>query len=124
MIDEAIIERIRQRLESARGATTGVTPRLCSLVRTALDAAGLPDVKILVSGGMTHTRIRSFEREGAPVDGYGVGSALYDRADGRFEFTQDVVKPVAKCGRVYMPSNRLQTVDVASVAAAISPADV
>lgn len=122
MIDQSIWKLINDRLESADGVTTGVTPRLVQLVRTALDHAGFDFVKILVSGGMTIQKIREFEASGAPVDGYGVGSALYDRCDGRFEFTQDVVKPVAKRGRVYQKSDRLTSVDVRRVAETVSGA--
>jgi nicotinate phosphoribosyltransferase len=118
--DAAIFERIQKRVEAARGATTGVTPRLCHLVRQALDGEGFDAVKILVSGGMSPGRIRQFEAEGAPVDGYGVGSALYDRADGRFEFTQDVVQPTAKRGRTYRASSRLTAVDVARIQEAVA----
>jgi nicotinate phosphoribosyltransferase len=121
--DAAIFERIQKRVEAARGTTTGVTPRLCNLVRQALDAEGFDAVRILVSGGMSPHRIREFESEGAPVDGYGVGSALYDRADGRYEFTQDVVKPKAKCGRTYRASSRLVTVDVARIQEAVAGPD-
>jgi nicotinate phosphoribosyltransferase len=121
MIDRAILDRIEDRLESARGTTTGVTPQLCHLVRAALDAEGFPAVKILASGGMTVAKIRHFEKCQAPVDGYGVGSALYDRAGGRFEFTQDVVEPRAKMGRALIASHRLAHVDAAALAAAVTP---
>jgi hypothetical protein len=50
-----------------------------------------------------------------------VGSALYDRAEGRFEFTQDVVKPTAKMGRALIDSHRLARVDTAALAAAVTP---
>jgi len=120
MIDEAILQLVHDRLDSARGSTTGVTPRLAAMVREALDKAGFDFVKLLVSGGMSVKKIRDFEARNAPVDGYGVGSALYDRADGRFEFTQDVVRPVAKRGRVFTPSDRLIPVDVAKVAASVA----
>jgi len=53
-----------------------------------------------------------------------VGSALYDRCGGRFEFTQDVVKPVAKRGRVFTKSERLTAIDVNRVAETVSGARV
>src|SRR3954465_11988098 len=65
---------------------TGVTPQLVWNVRQALDNAGFPRVKIFVSGGFTAQKIAEFEREGVPVDGYGVGSSLFQ---GRFDFTAD-----------------------------------
>jgi Nicotinic acid phosphoribosyltransferase len=91
---------------------TGVNPQLVWNVRRALDAAGFPQVKIIVSGGFTVDKIRDFEQQGVPVDGYGVGSSLFQ---GRFDFTADVVllegKPCAKVGREYRPNPRLVKVD-------------
>jgi nicotinate phosphoribosyltransferase len=91
---------------------TGVNPQLVWNVRRALDQAGFPAVKIVVSGGFTVEKIRDFERERVPVDGYGVGSSLFQ---GRFDFTADVVlvdgKPCAKVGREYRPNPRLERVD-------------
>jgi nicotinate phosphoribosyltransferase len=91
---------------------SGVNPHLVWNVRRALNGAGFPGVKIVVSGGFTVDKIRDFEREGVPVDGYGVGSSLFQ---GRFDFTADVVlvdgKPCAKVGREYRPNPRLEKVD-------------
>src|SRR6185437_1188120 len=56
---------------------TGVNPQLVWNVRRGLDAAGFPQVKIVVSGGFTVDKIRDFEQQGVPVDGYGVGSSLF-----------------------------------------------
>ena len=56
--------------------------------REALDAAGFPDVRIVVSGGFNAERIRGFEARGVPVDAYGVGSSLIRGAN---DFTADVV---------------------------------
>jgi nicotinate phosphoribosyltransferase len=90
----------------------GVNPQLVWNVRRALDADGFPQVKIVVSGGFTVEKIRDFEREGVPVDGYGVGSSLFQ---GRYDFTADAVllqgKPCAKVGREYRPNPRLERVD-------------
>ena len=90
---------------------TGVNPQLVWNVRRALDAGGFEKVKIVVSGGFTVDKIRDFEREKVPVDGYGVGSSLFQ---GRFDFTADVVllegKPCAKVGREYRPNPRLERV--------------
>jgi nicotinate phosphoribosyltransferase len=91
---------------------TGVNPQLVWNVRQALDAAGFNGVKIMVSGGFTVEKIRDFERQRVPVDGYGVGSSLFQ---GRYDFTADVVllqgKPCAKVGREYRPNPRLERVD-------------
>ena len=90
---------------------TGVNPQLVWNVRRALDDAGFPEVKIVVSGGFTVEKIRQFEERGVPVDAYGVGSSLFQ---GRFDFTADVVmvdgKPCAKVGREYQPNPRLELV--------------
>ncbi|HID86846.1 MAG TPA: nicotinate phosphoribosyltransferase [Anaerolineae bacterium] len=79
-----------------------VTPALVKEVRARLDQAGFPDVKIFVSGGITPERIRQFIAEGAPVDGYGVGS--YISGARPIDFTGDLKvvagKPLAKRGRI------------------------
>ncbi len=91
---------------------TGVNPQLVWNVRRALDNAGFNQVRIYVSGGFTVEKISDFERQQVPVDGYGVGSSLFQ---GRFDFTADVVlrdgKPAAKVGRAYRPNPRLERVD-------------
>jgi len=79
-----------------------VTPDLVKEVRARLDQAGFPNVKIFVSGGITPERIRQFIAEGAPVDGYGVGS--YISGARPIDFTGDLKvvdgKPLAKRGRI------------------------
>ena len=91
---------------------TGVTPRLVEKVRSGLDEAGYPNVRIVASGGFTAERIREFEAAGVPVDAYGVGSSLI-RGDN--DFTADVVsvdgRPCAKVGRRYSPNPRLERVE-------------
>src|SRR5579863_163063 len=90
----------------------GVNPRLVQNVREALDQAGFPEVKIVVSGGFDVKRIARFEADGVPVDAYGVGSSLIR---GENDFTADVVvvngHPCAKVGRSYKPNLRLERVD-------------
>jgi nicotinate phosphoribosyltransferase len=90
---------------------TGVNPTLVWNVRNALDAEGLGDIKILVSGSITVQRIREFEDAGVPVDAYGVGSAL---TSGRFGFAADVVMldgaPHARAGRSLKPNPRMERV--------------
>jgi nicotinate phosphoribosyltransferase len=87
---------------------TGVNPRLVERVREGLDAAGHERVKIVASGGFDADKIRRFERHGAPVDTYGVGSSLLR---GQNDFTADVVlvegRPCAKAGRRHKPNDRL-----------------
>lgn len=46
------------------------------MVRRELDAAGLRDVKVLVSGDIDEYRIAAILGAGAPVDGFGVGGNL------------------------------------------------
>lgn len=91
----------------------GVNPTLVRIVRRALDHAGYTHVKILVSGGFTEEKVRMFEKEKTPVDGYGVGSAL---VHGNNDFTADVVKvngkKTGKAGRVYIPNRRLQVIRI------------
>jgi nicotinate phosphoribosyltransferase len=90
---------------------TGVNPVLVERVRQALDGAGHERVRIVASGGFDAERIREFERLGAPVDSYGVGSALLR---GENDFTADVVRvdgrDCAKVGRRYNPNPRLAPV--------------
>jgi nicotinate phosphoribosyltransferase len=92
-------------------APTGVNPVLVERVREALDAAGHERVRIVASGGFDAARIAEFERLGAPVDAYGVGSALIR---GSNDFTADVVivdgRPCGKVGRRFRPSARLEPV--------------
>lgn len=89
----------------------GVTEPLVRKVRDALDAAGFDTVRIVVSGGFTVEKIRSFEERGVPVDAYGVGSSLLR---GENDFTADVVMtdglPSAKVGRHLRPNPRLELV--------------
>ncbi|MCC6730470.1 MAG: nicotinate phosphoribosyltransferase [Chthonomonadales bacterium] len=89
----------------------GVNPRLCFLMRRAIDSAferwDLParwvdrarrwcrDVRIIVTGGFTPDRIRQFEAQGVPADVYGVGSYLFSncpRCGTNSDFTADIVR--------------------------------
>jgi nicotinate phosphoribosyltransferase len=89
----------------------GVNEQLVRKVRAALDAGGFSAVQIVVSGGFTVERIRSFEERGVPVDAYGVGSSLIR---GETDYTADVVVAdgveVAKVGRRLRPNPRLEPV--------------
>lgn len=96
-------------LAGIKDAPSGVSPKLAATVRSALDAEGFSQVKIIVSGGFTPEKIARFEAAKAPVDGYGVGSAL---VHGDNDFTADIVlvegKPVAKVGRAYQTNARME----------------
>jgi nicotinate phosphoribosyltransferase len=89
----------------------GVNERLVRKVRSALDSEGFVDVRIVVSGGFTASRIRAFESAGVPTDVYGVGSSLLR---GSNDFTADIVRvegrAVAKVGREERPNPRLEVV--------------
>jgi nicotinate phosphoribosyltransferase len=90
---------------------TGVTPELVQRVRDALDAAGHDHVHIVASGGFDAEKIEHFERVGARVDAYGVGSSLVQGAN---DFTADVVRlegrDCAKAGRRFRNNPRLERV--------------
>jgi nicotinate phosphoribosyltransferase len=105
LVDRSVVPQM------GRFKPTGVNPQLVWNVRRALDARGFHHVRIFVSGGFTVDKIREFEALGVPVDGYGVGSSLFQ---GRFDFTADVVRlegrPCAKVGREYRPNPRLERV--------------
>ena len=91
-----------------------VTPELVKEVRARLDLAGFSHVKIFVSGGIDPERIRGFAEMGAPVDGYGIGSAISGASP--IDFTADIKalegKPLAKRGRIpgTTPNPRLRKV--------------
>lgn len=118
----------------------GVNPKLVVLVRQALDAAweswdvppSLTDaardfcrnIKIVVTGGFSAERIAQYEREGVPVDVYGVGSSLL-RADSATstDYTMDVVRvniggawrDLAKIGRAPNDNPDLKPVDLSAL---------
>ncbi|CAG0954890.1 nicotinate phosphoribosyltransferase [Anaerolineae bacterium] len=89
-----------------------VTPELVKETRARLDQAGFPRVKIFVSGGVDAERIALFKNVGAPVDGFGIGSAISGAPP--IDFTGDLKeidgKPIAKRGRIpgITPNPRLQ----------------
>jgi nicotinate phosphoribosyltransferase len=117
----------------------GVNPRLCWLVRQALDKAweswNLPkswrqraadycrSVQIVVSGGFNPDKITRFEELGVPVDIYAVGSSLMSNDDAlntNTDFTADVVRVkingdwvnMAKMGRQANDNPDLEPVDL------------
>lgn len=120
----------------------GVNPRLCWLVRQALDNAWqgwslspewrerardyCRNVKIVVSGGFNPTKIGRFEELGVPVDIYGVGSSLMsndDQLGTNTDFTADVVRvkvnggwvDLAKKGRYPTDNPDLEPVNLADL---------
>jgi nicotinate phosphoribosyltransferase len=105
LADRAMAERYGE------DAPTGVAPELVRVVRDELDAAGHRGVNLVVSGGFTADRIRTFQAADVPVDAYGVGSSLLRGAN---DFTADIVvtdgRPSAKVGRELRPNPRLRPV--------------
>jgi nicotinate phosphoribosyltransferase len=50
-------------------------------VRAILDDAGLHDITIFASGGLDEQLLQRYTAEGAPIDGYGIGSSLTTSQD-------------------------------------------
>jgi len=117
----------------------GVNPRLCWIVRQAIDSAWeswelSPDwgeqaadycrhVNLVVSGGFHPKKIKWFEELGVPVDIYGIGSSLMSNEEivgTNTDFTADVVRvkvngewiDLAKVGRQATDNPDLEPVDL------------
>ena len=113
-----VAEALGEKLNSVRldtpGERGGVTADLVKEVRARLDLAGFKKVEIFVSGGLDPERITYFLENGAPVDGFGVGS--YISGAKPIDFTADLHeiegKPIAKRGRIpgITPNPRLKRV--------------
>ncbi|WP_077529742.1 nicotinate phosphoribosyltransferase [Vreelandella utahensis] len=76
---DRVIELLRGAGEGAPPATavrldSGDLLELSRAARQRLDAAGFPDVKIVVSSGLDEYAIQELVASGAPVDGFGVGT--------------------------------------------------
>jgi nicotinate phosphoribosyltransferase len=54
---------------------------LSKSVRTILDAGGLHDTTIFVSGGLDEDSLLAFAKAGAPIDGIGIGTSLTTSSD-------------------------------------------
>jgi nicotinate phosphoribosyltransferase len=54
---------------------------LSKSVRAILDRGGLSDVTIFASGGLDEDSLAAFVRQGAPIDGLGVGTSLTTSSD-------------------------------------------
>jgi len=54
---------------------------LSKAVRGILDQGGLQETTIFVSGGLDEDSLLQFAREGAPIDGIGIGTAMTTSAD-------------------------------------------
>ena len=100
-VARALGERLRGVRLDTPPERGGVTPDLVKEVRVRLDLAGFRHVEIFVSGGFTPDRIKQFNEDGAPVNGFGVGS--YISSSPPNDFTADIReidgRSIAKRGR-------------------------
>ncbi|MFF3200989.1 nicotinate phosphoribosyltransferase [Streptomyces sp. NPDC002962] len=69
---------------SAVRLDSGDLGALAIRARTLLDAAGLPDVRIVASGGLDEYAVDELVRSGAPIDVYAVGTRVGVSADAPF----------------------------------------
>ena len=60
---------------------SGDLTALSILARRRLDDDGFPGVTVFVSGGLDETAIERLLRDGAPIDGFGVGTSLAVSSD-------------------------------------------
>jgi nicotinate phosphoribosyltransferase len=60
---------------------SGDLAALSKSVRAILDAGGLHDVTIFASGNLDEYRVAALLRDGAPIDGFGIGTSLVTSAD-------------------------------------------
>lgn len=75
--------------------------------RRILDAAGLPEVQIVVSGGLDETKVERLVRERAPVDVFAVGTKVGVSADA--PYLDSAYKMVAYDGRPVMKLSAKKT---------------
>ena len=55
---------------------SGDLGELARAVRAILDAGGFNDIEIFASGGLEERAVEALVRSGAPIDGFGIGTAL------------------------------------------------
>jgi nicotinate phosphoribosyltransferase len=78
---------LASRLKAERIAVRGVRldsgdmVALSKSVRRILNEGGLTDVIIFASGGLDEHELMRFAREGAPIDGFGIGTSLTTSSD-------------------------------------------
>jgi nicotinate phosphoribosyltransferase len=70
--------------EAAIRIDSGDLAAMARRARTALDDAGLPEVRIVVSGGLDEFALEALVSEGAPIDVAGVGTRMATSADAPF----------------------------------------
>ncbi len=78
-----IARRLAERGIKVRGVRldSGDVIELSREVRRILDEAGLPEIRIFVSGGLDERKIAEIVSSGAPVDAFGVGTKMGVSAD-------------------------------------------
>jgi nicotinate phosphoribosyltransferase len=114
LVAQALGEKLNSVRLDTPGERGGVTADLVKEVRARLDLAGFNHVGIFVSGGVNPERIAYFTENGAPIDGFGVGS--YISGAKPIDFTADLHevegKPIAKRGRIpgITPNPRLKRI--------------
>ena len=79
----ALAPRLQQAGIAIRGVRldSGDLIALSKSVRAILDAGGLKDTTIFVSGGLDEDSLLTFAKAGAPIDGIGIGTSLTTSAD-------------------------------------------
>ncbi len=118
---------------------SGDLAALCSLARQLLDDAGFPAVEIFVSGGLDETAIERLLRDGAPIDGFGIGTSLAVSSDApapetAYKLVEYAGRPVMKLSesKVSLPGAKqvfrrfdggMMAGDVIGLASEPSPAD-
>jgi nicotinate phosphoribosyltransferase len=98
---------------SAVRLDSGDLGRLAAEVRTVLDDAGFPDVRILASGDLDEHRIAELLAAGAPIDAFGVGTQLGTSGDAPslgavYKLVDDALGPRMKLaeGKVTLPGRK------------------
>lgn len=79
----AVAEELRARGQRLQGVRldSGDLGDLARQARKLLDDAGFNDTQVVASGGLDEYRIHELMAEGAPIDAFGVGSALTTSED-------------------------------------------
>jgi nicotinate phosphoribosyltransferase len=79
----ALAPKLKQAGIAIRGVRldSGDLVALSKSVRAILDAGGLKDTTIFVSGGLDEDSLLGFAKAGAPIDGIGIGTAMTTSAD-------------------------------------------
>jgi len=95
---------------SAVRLDSGDLGALARQVRAVLDDAGLETIRILASGGLDEHRVAALLADGAPIDGFGVGTSMMTSSDAPsldivYKLVEDHDGPVMKTstGKANLP---------------------